>query len=348
MTAPDRMRGLAGTLILDARDYARSRRPWLEARRLGLGASETAAVLGLSAFKSPLDVWLDKTSDAPVVDEAPSVAAQIGTDLEDQVARWTMREYPELGKIGPTPGLIAHEDEPVLLATLDRLLYPRGTTAADPLGILEVKTTSRWNYEKNWVDGVPPGAIQVQVQQQLAVTGLARAWVACWVRDDRPENALKAPYLIEADPAVHEQLVTYAAGWWHQYVVPRVMPPAMAVDAPAMNGLHVPHLDADPVEADDELADTIARWLDAKRRAKEADDDVKALEVPIKEAMVRAEANSIARGDGQLLVTWKRPAKATAVFDGKRFRADHPDLAAPYTTEKFGAPTLRAVKGHDE
>lgn len=346
MSAPDRMRGITGRLVLDARDYSRSRRAWLEARRSGLGASETAAVLGLSKWKTPLSVYLDKVDDSPIVDEAPSVAAQIGLDMEDMVARWTVRAWPDLGKVGPTPGLLAHPDHPWMLATIDRLLYERGTADAPPLGILEVKTTSRWNYEQNWIDGVPPGYVQVQVQQQLAVSGLDTAWVACWVRDEAPEKALKEPYRIDADPVVHEQMITYAGAWWADHVEKRVPPPAVPDDAPIMNRLHVPNLDADPVEADAYLENAVAHWLDAKERAKIAAADIASTEVAMKDAMIRAGANAIARPDGQLLVTWKanRPGQR---LDAKALAADHPDLAAKYTTTTPGAVVLRPVKGHD-
>ncbi|HEX7352519.1 lambda-exonuclease family protein [Brachybacterium sp.] len=347
MTAPDRMRGLTGRLILPASDYARSRRAWLEARRLGLGASETAAVLGLSKWKTPLGVYLDKMDTSPVVDEAPSIAAQIGTDMEDMIARWTMREWPELGKIGATPGLLAHSEHAWMLATLDRLLYPRGTRAADPLGVLEVKSTSRWNYEQNWVDGVPPGYVQVQVQQQLAVSGLDTGWVACWVRDEQPDKALKEPYRIDADPAVHEQLVTYAGAWWDRHIVGQTPPPAVIDDAPLMNSLQVPNLDADPVTADDVLTATVATWLDGKEQAKRAGELVKAAEVAMKDAMVAAGSNAIAREDGQLLATWKRN-KDGQTFDKKTFGADHPDLLTKYTKTTPGAVVLRPVKGHDD
>lgn len=340
------MRGLIGRLILPATEYARSRRAWLEARRLGLGASETAAVLGLSKWATPLSVYLDKIDASPVVDEAPSAAAQIGTDMEDMVARWTMREWPELGKIGPTPGLLAHPEHGWMLATLDRLLYPRGTRDADPLGVLEVKTTSRWNYEQNWVDGVPPGYVQVQVQQQLAVSGLPTAWVACWVRDEAPEKALKEPFRIDADPVVHEQLATYAGAWWERHVIGRTPPPAVVDDAPRMNSLHVPNLDADPVTADDTLTTTVADWLHAKSQVKFWGDTVKSTEVAMKDAMVAAGSNAIARDDGQLLVTWKRNRDGQT-FDKKAFGTDHPDLLEKYTTTTPGAVVLRPVKGHD-
>ena len=40
-----------------------TREEWLARRRSGIGGSDVAAVLGLSPWKSPRQVWLDKTTD---------------------------------------------------------------------------------------------------------------------------------------------------------------------------------------------------------------------------------------------------------------------------------------------
>ncbi|MDP3766551.1 MAG: YqaJ viral recombinase family protein, partial [Dehalococcoidia bacterium] len=37
---------------------------WLAARRAGIGGTDAAAILGLSPFRTPLDVYLDKTGAA--------------------------------------------------------------------------------------------------------------------------------------------------------------------------------------------------------------------------------------------------------------------------------------------
>ena len=34
---------------------------FLEARKAGIGGSDIGAIMGLSKWKSPVDVWLDKT-----------------------------------------------------------------------------------------------------------------------------------------------------------------------------------------------------------------------------------------------------------------------------------------------
>ena len=66
-----------------------AKKAWLKERKTYIGGSDIGAILGLSTFKSALDIYLSKTTDA--IDEATSEAAHWGTVLEDVVAK----EYSE-------------------------------------------------------------------------------------------------------------------------------------------------------------------------------------------------------------------------------------------------------------
>ena len=61
------------------------RAEWLEGRRKGIGGSDVAAVLGISPYKTPLDVWNDKLGLSD--DHEQSEGAYWGTTLEDTVAK---------------------------------------------------------------------------------------------------------------------------------------------------------------------------------------------------------------------------------------------------------------------
>ena len=126
------------------------------------------------------------------------------SEAEHPVAVQTVKKWPEIGRIVPTPGLLAHPDHPWMLATVDRLLVPRRVKNPAVTSILEVKTTTSKNQEINWQDGEPPASIQVQVQQQLGVTGLPFAWVACWLRDTAQ---LCEPVRVNRSEEVIEQLI---------------------------------------------------------------------------------------------------------------------------------------------
>jgi putative phage-type endonuclease len=195
--------GVHGKLLIPAKSYARNRSPWLVTRRTGIGASDMAAILGMNPWRSAVDVWFDKMSTEKVTDSMPSEAAEWGLALEDSVARRVVKRHPELGKLVPSPGLLAHEDHPWMLATVDRLLAKRLVRPLHVDSALEIKTVSPASFEESWHPehpehdrpDWPPWSVQVQVQQQLAVTGLPFAWVAVLVGGQR----MPAPYRIERD-----------------------------------------------------------------------------------------------------------------------------------------------------
>lgn len=98
-----------------------SRDQWREFRRHGIGASEIAAVMGISPYESPFSLYWQKTNDwqSDVNDEM-----RTGTFLEATIADWYAEHRdPHENLVFDTAGLYAHEDRPWQLATPDRLIY---------------------------------------------------------------------------------------------------------------------------------------------------------------------------------------------------------------------------------
>ena len=61
------------------------REQWLLQRRAGLGGSDIGAILGLSPFRTPVDVYLEKTGRAPANEE--TLQMRFGTYAEEFVAQ---------------------------------------------------------------------------------------------------------------------------------------------------------------------------------------------------------------------------------------------------------------------
>lgn len=320
-------RGLGGELVLPARDYARTRLPWLEARRAGLGASETATVLGLNDWSTPYAVWASKVS-AVAADDDASEAAEWGNALEAVVARKVSTRHPDLGKPAPTPGLLRHPDHPWMLATLDRLLVERGKADPAALAVLEVKTVGEWMYRARWIDGVPPAHIQVQVQQQLAVTGLARAFVAVLVGG----QMMPDPYPIERDERVIGQLIEYGGAWWSEYVEGGKRPDLTFADRSALAALYPGDLDAEALVADPDTLAAFARFMDARRRESEAKAEKEAALFEVQRRM--GDATRLVDDDGRLLATWN--PTSTKRTDTTALKKAHPAIVAEFTTEQPG------------
>lgn len=62
------------------------REDWLEYRRLGIGGSDAAAVLGISPFQTGRDLYYDKLKIVSANDDDNWVAKKAGTLLEPLVA----------------------------------------------------------------------------------------------------------------------------------------------------------------------------------------------------------------------------------------------------------------------
>lgn len=143
---------------------------WLKARKAQLGASEAAAILGLSRFKTPVQLFYEKTG---LADRSPaeSEAAYWGLLLEEPIAkRYAVETQRPVEDPGPYT-IMKRPALPLLAATLDRL------TLVDGIWIpLELKTAHA-SLSKNWQDE-PPLEYVVQVQAEMMVWGSDRASLA--------------------------------------------------------------------------------------------------------------------------------------------------------------------------
>lgn len=320
--------GLGGELVLAATEYSsRDRTKWLAARRAGLGASETATILGLNDFATPLSVWNEKMSTAAPEERDIGPKARWGQILEDTVARQVSKEYLAKDglKIAPTPGLLRHPDHPWMLATLDRLVVPRSSKERErAVSILEVKTTGGWNYRHHWLDGVPPAYIQVQVQQQLAVSGLPYALVGCLVDG----YDLREPVRIDRDETVIEQIITYAGQWWEQHVVAGVRPEATFADRSIMHEVYPGDAGLPSVIADDDLETHLGLYDHHRTQEREHKERKERAQFEVQKRM--GDALAVNDREGRTRATWK-PSTTNRV-DATALKRDHPDLAELYTT----------------
>ena len=63
-----------------------SREAWLQIRQQGIGSSDAAVAIGLSPYKSPLSLWLEKTHRKAPDDLSEKEAVIWGTVLEPVLA----------------------------------------------------------------------------------------------------------------------------------------------------------------------------------------------------------------------------------------------------------------------
>jgi len=141
------------------------RTDWLQGRKLGIGASEAAAVLGVDPWKSPFQLWSEKIGIVDQDDLSENEAVEFGIRLEQPVAMAYADRTGRNVAMWP-PYCIARHSQ------IDWMCCTPDATQIDEIrgeGLVQVKTTSAWK-QHEWAEG-PPLAYLVQCQHELAVTG---------------------------------------------------------------------------------------------------------------------------------------------------------------------------------
>lgn len=183
------------------------REAWLAARLTGIGASESAAVLGESRWNSPLKLYAEKVGIIEHDPEQQAEAQYWGSRLERLVAeeftRRTGVEHFWHGK------LLRSTKYEWALATLDATLGNGDS--------LECKTASAYKASE-WTDGAPKEYV-IQAHQQMLVTDTDRCRVACLIGGQQFVWCM-----VDRDEVLMRKLIARATEFW-QRVHDRNPPP---------------------------------------------------------------------------------------------------------------------------
>ncbi|WP_417276518.1 YqaJ viral recombinase family protein [Castellaniella sp.] len=308
--------------LVDTRKIDRSE--WLEVRKTGIGASDAAAAVGLSPYKSQLELWMEKTgrdADLPKPDPKDTTEPVYwGTLLEPIVAAsYTQQTGRKVRKVN---AVLQHPQFSFMLANLDREV-----TGCPGVQILECKTAGEFG-ARLWKDGVPE-YVQLQVQHQLTVTGKAAADVAVLLCGQKLEV-----HRIVRDDELIARLIHLEALFW-QYVTSDTPPPADGSDSAdrALRTLY-PGKSSMTVDFSDDrtlsalFADLVAVRADIEARAAQAE--------KFKQTLIQAMGDaSVAQFEtGQ--ISFKR-SKDSTYMDVDRLLLNHPELALEYANTRPGS-----------
>lgn len=131
------------------------RAQWLEERKKGIGGSDSPVVLGVSPFKTPRELALEKLGLLPDQDETP--AMRRGRDLEAVAAKmFTDRTGVELVEVGE---ILTHPEIPWWRANIDRV-------TTDGQTVVEIKAPGFRQCSKIRREGISE-YIQIQGQHYL-------------------------------------------------------------------------------------------------------------------------------------------------------------------------------------
>lgn len=191
----------------------------LEIRKTGIGGSEIAAVLGLSVFAAPFDVWLSKTQGWT---QAETEDMRRGTFLEDGIARWYAQRYGIEEKAMHSPTTLRHRTHPWALCTSDRIV---SVQHGQRERIVSIKSPRRgFDWGEAGTDNVR-GEYLLQLQWEWAIhsshgPGLDEEMHLAALVDGELNV-----YPTQADRELQAWLIDFAGKWWERHVVGGEQPP---------------------------------------------------------------------------------------------------------------------------
>lgn len=284
------------------------RAEWLEWRRGGIGSSDISAVIGLNPWATRYSIWADKTGRTPI-DDNDNEVLEFGRRAEAMIGPW----FTEL------TGLLCrkwqhraqHRTWKPGRATLDALVY-RTRRSAAPTGLLEMKTTG---WQKDW-DEIP-AQYDAQIQWQLEVTDLDRAWLAAL------HGRRLQIYPIERRGEDGAWLLEQARQFWADHVIADIAPNVDGhwATTAALAGLR--RTDAAETDITD-LLDTIRRYKHAQAEASAAKKHADQLANEIKAAL----------GDGEIGTVHGIPAATYLTRHRKGYTVDPTSYRALQITWK--------------
>lgn len=299
---------------------------WHRQRRLGIGGSDVGAICGFNKWKTALDVFLEKTGQAPVTEE--NSAMRLGTFLEPFIVKCYEEETGL--KCVEQQGMF-HDG--IIVANIDRIvdMGDGRTQCGDKVissRILECKT-SRFD----WDEGVP-FSYQAQVQWYMgAFDAVKETDVAVYYTAGQKEPF--HIFNVKKDEQVYKELYRRCEEFWNKYVLTGTMPPPQTTDDARF--IWAKHKEGKSKTADAIIREKVSKLISLKEQEDKIGEEKEKVITEIMKFMGNAEVLKDSRGVP--LVTWKT-AKDSVSTDWKSIVASlkvRPEIIKRYTSVKPGS-----------
>lgn len=289
---------------------------WLAFRNEGIGGSDVASIMGLSKYRSPIEVWMEKRGMKEPQDLSDKEAVEWGNRLEAIVREKFAERHPELVVSESSYSLVAR-NRPWAHANLDGKLLD----GSGEWGVLEIKTVGK-NREKDWADGVPD-YYMTQVTHYLSVTGWKYAWVAALIGGQH-----YVEFRVERDEGDIDVVNSAVDTFWNDCVVGGAMPQVVGTAPEASALLNMFGIGSTGYATPDNIDhfDTLVHdYLESKECERKYAEQAKRLANEIR-AAIGSDKGALS---DVYKVTWVKSNSTR--FDKKRFAEDNPELLAQYT-----------------
>ena len=290
-----------------------SHEEWLKLRLKGIGGSECAAAVGMSRWKTPLEVFMEKTGRKAQVTETEKM--YWGRTLEPIIrAEFTRRTSL---KTQVVPYMMNHREYPYMLANIDGIVIERDGTKC----LLEIKTAGA-AAEKDWDNDIPV-EYYLQVQHYLFVTGLPKAYVAVLIGGNKFQWQS-----VERDEETIATLVALESHFWKEYVMKDVPPPVDANSGEALSLLYPTSEKGTTVALPSEADEIVLQWLEIKK----AEDEIKTAKATC-ENQLKAMLKDYEIGTTNTGYTIRWTSYQSSRVDTTKLKAEEPEIAARFSTQ---------------
>lgn len=291
-----------------------TRNEWLAQRKTGIGGSDAAAVLGISKWATPLQVYMDKTTNE--IDDFDNERMKWGRILEP-VIRQEYSDHTGLEILKPQYELIRHQQCPFIVASLD------GFTPDNR--IVEIKTSK---YDRDWgeegTDQVPQEYL-IQVQHYMAVTGFQIADIAVLIGGSDFRI-----YTVGADTELHMMMFEAYGAFWRR--VTMKLPPEPTCESDMALYFKAKKK---AITATSEARELVGQLTSVRKQIEGLEARESELKCQIMAYM--GENDTLLDVNEKPLVTWKE-AKGRTTFDAKALEKENPEL---YDKHLKTGPTSR-------
>lgn len=283
---------------------------WLEYRKRGIGGSDASVVCGISRYKSPVELWMEKTDQIPC--QEAGEAAYWGTQLEAMVrTEFSKRTGVEVRRVLQ---LLQSAEYPFMLANLD------GVCEHPDLGtcVFEAKTASAYKAGE-WDDAIPD-EYMLQIQHYMAVTGYQGAYIAVLIGG----NTFRWRF-VARDESLIASLIELEADFWNH--VKDGTPPPLDGSNAAVRFLSEQFPNSTPqsqIILPDTAAELLRQYEDACEQLEDIAQQKQQAENLLKQMMGENEIGKLENH----IVTWKSIAQER--LDSKTLKAEHPALYRKY------------------
>lgn len=271
-----------------------SHEEWLHWRQKGIGGSDAAAICGMSRYRSPMGVYMDKIGELPPLQDNPKMKA--GRMLEQIIAEWFAEDTGY--KMWRQNAIFQHPDQDFMLANIDRWLP--GKNAG-----LECKNTSEYCKDE-WAGTQAPREYVLQCNHYMAVTGADRWYIAVliggWDFQWR---------VIERDDDLIKNLIQVESEFWHDHVLTKSPPSYSHQDTQLLKEQYPISETGKAIHLPDEAWEDMQGLYQARTDEKDAKQRKDTMANRIKGHMQDAD---LAYYQGELKFTYKTSVKGVRTF----------------------------------